>query len=91
MSKLAKSFGRVFGLERKDVDVRVGSVFRHTGPGDLIEIAKVLDIEPDSMGIPHVRFELVIERNQKRIADLDTRRTLNLETFASRFSELVQA
>lgn len=91
MTKLTQSLGRVLGFTSKVVDVQVGSVFRHTGPGDLIEIAKVLEVGPDAMGIPHVCFELMIERNQRRIADLDTRRTLNLETFASRFSETVQA
>lgn len=91
MSILPKSLGRVFGRQGGSVDVKVGSVFRHNGPGDLVELARVLEVEPDSMGIPHVRYELMVERNQRRIADLDTRRTLNLQTFASRFCELVQA
>ena len=91
MAMLDKCLNRVFGATSKDVDVRVGSTFRHSGPGNIIEFAKVLEIEPDAMGIPHVRYELMIERNQRRITDLDTRRTLNLKTFSTRFSELVQA
>lgn len=91
MAMLDKCLNRVFRFSSKDVDVRVGSVFRHSGPGDMIETAKVLEIEPDAMGIPHVRYELMIERNHRRLNDLDTRRTLNLQTFSSRFSELVQA
>ena len=91
MAMLDKYLNRVFRFTPKDIDVRVGSVFRYSGPGAITETAKVLEIEPDSMGIPHVRYELMIERNQRRLNDLDTRRTLNLQTFSSRFSELVQA
>ena len=80
---------RLFG--EKPVSVCVGSVFRHTGPGNVIETAKVVEIETDPMGIPHVRYDLTIERNKMRMTDLDTRRTLNLRTFASRFSEPVEA
>ena len=90
MSILPKSLERVFRPRNRNVDVTVGSVFRHSGPGDLVELAKVLEVEPDAMGIPHVRYELMVERNQRRITDLDTRRTLNLQTFAARFCELVQ-
>lgn len=80
---------RLFG--EKPVSVCVGSVFQHIGPGNLIETAKVVEIDTDPMGIPHVRYDLTVERNKLHMSDLDTRRTLNLETFASRFSELVEA
>ena len=86
---LANVMNRLFG--EMPVSVCVGAVFRHTGPGNVIETAKVVEIETDPMGIPHVCYDLTIERNKLRMSDLDTRRTLNLRTFASRFSEPVEA
>lgn len=83
----------MFGLltfRRKAPDVRSGSVFRRRGPGDLIETAKVIQVEPDALGIPHVSFDVKIEKVKDDRSTFRARRTLNLVTFASRFSEMVK-
>jgi len=72
-------------------EITAGATFRHTGPGDLIETAKVLKIAPDSMGIPHVRYEFAAQRNNLTFDGLESRRTLNLDSFARYFSEPVEA
>ena len=64
---------------------------RHTGPGDLVETARVIKVTPDLMGIPHVRYDLMVARARQRADNVHARRTLNLDTFASHFSEPVEA
>lgn len=72
-------------------DIEVGKIYRHTGPGNLQETAKVIDVGPDGVGIPHVRFEVLVERCRERHNNFAAVRTLNLETFSTHFSELVEA
>ena len=83
------SFSR--GQDGKDLAdrIKVGSTYRHAGPGDIIETAKVIDVGPDPMGIPHVVYRVEIERGQQR--QCVERRTLNLQSFSERFSEIVEA
>lgn len=81
--------GSLFKQERKVRDVEVGSVYRRTGPGDLVETARVLSVSPDAAGIPHVRYEVSIKR--PAFAEMEDRRTLNLESFAERFAERIEA
>jgi hypothetical protein len=81
--------GSVFRQERKVQDVKVGSVYRRTGPGDVVETAKVLGVSPDAAGIPHVRYQISIKR--PAFTEMEDRRTLNLESFAERFSERIEA
>ena len=69
--------------------VKVGSTYRHSGPGDITETAKVITVGPDPMGIPHVVYHVLIERGQQR--QTEERRTLNLQSFNERFSESVEA
>ncbi|MCG8356261.1 MAG: hypothetical protein MI920_11865 [Kiloniellales bacterium] len=45
----------------------------------------------DPMGIPHVRFDLIVERNQRPLDSLATSRTLNLQSFSSYFTDAVEA
>lgn len=87
---LANALERILPFGSKRVDVQVGSIFRAKRPGGLVETAKVLEIGPDPMGIPHVRFDLVVERRTRGFTDVQSQRTLNLQTFASYFSELVE-
>ena len=72
-------------------DIRPGGVYRHMGPGDITETAKVIDVGPDSMGIPHVRYEVLVERSQVRHTHFAAVRTLNLQTFSHHFMEALEA
>lgn len=83
------SFSR--GQDGKDPQsrIKVGSTYRHAGPGDIIETAKVIDVGPDPMGIPHVVYKVQIERGQQR--QCVERRTLNLQSFSEYFSESIEA
>ncbi|MCG8593351.1 MAG: hypothetical protein MI785_03130 [Kiloniellales bacterium] len=83
------SFSR--GQDGKDPRnrIKVGSTYRHAGPGDIVETAEVIDVGPDPMGIPHVVYKVEIERGRQRRSI--ERRTLNLQSFSEHFSEAVEA
>ena len=62
-------------------------MYRHTGAaGRVVRIAKVIDVRPDKMGIPHVHFELRVGSGFDQPAYLETR-ILTVETFVSLFRE----
>ncbi len=82
---------RLINWSSKRPEVREGAVFQHKGPGNLVETAKVLDIVPDAMGIPHVRYDLEVERNKMPLESLTSSRTLNLRSFTSHFTDTVDA
>jgi hypothetical protein len=65
--------------------VKVGSVYKLAHQGNIVEIAKVVDIGPDALGIPHVTYDVSVER--ARLAKYEERRTLGLQTFAERFRD----
>lgn len=67
--------------------VKVGSVYRHAHQGNIVEIAKVVDVGPDALGIPHVTYDVSVER--ARLAKYEERRTLGLQTFAERFRDAI--
>jgi hypothetical protein len=75
----------------KLLDVRPGAVYRHRGAGNIVETAKVIDIGPDTMGIPHVRYEVLVERRRERHTRFAAVRTLNLQTFSQLFTEPLEA
>ena len=77
--------------EAKRPEIRVGGTYRHSGPGNVVETAKVIDVGPDAMGIPHVRYEVQVEQSRVRQTRFAATRTLNLETFAEYFIELMEA
>ena len=72
-------------------EVRPGGTYIHKGAGNIVETARVIDVGPDGMGIPHVRFEVVVERSKERHTHFEAVRTLNLATFSETFSELADA
>ena len=74
----------------KNEDVKVGGFYRHHGPGNVVETAKVVEVEADSMGIPHVRYEVLVEQSQVRHNRFAACRTLNLQTFKDHFCEAVE-
>ena len=85
-----ESKGSFFKLDRKAPDVREGSVFRHTGPGSRIETAEVVHVGPDRVGIPHVRYKVMVEKSRVRYTEIEARRILNLDSFTTYFSETVE-
>jgi hypothetical protein len=44
-----------------------------------------VDVGPDALGIPHVTYDVSVER--ARLAKYEERRTLGLQTFAERFRD----
>ncbi len=72
-------------------DIRPGGTYRHLGPGSITETAKVIDVGPDSMGIPHVRYEVLVERSTVHHTHFAAVRTLNLQTFSHHFVEALEA
>lgn len=67
--------------------IKVGSVYKLAHEGNIIEIAKVVDVGKDALGIPHVTYDVSVER--ARLAKYEERRTLGLETFAERFRDAI--
>jgi hypothetical protein len=65
--------------------IEVGAIYRHLGPGSMVEKAHVIEIVPDKMGIPHVRFELEAARGTA--SPFIESRTLSLEAFQAKFRE----
>jgi len=85
----AQQLGQLFKNEKHRQDVKVGAVFRNIRRGNIIETAKVLDIAPDSMGVPHVHYTLSIQSTHQE--GVEEHRTLGLASFAEKFSGAVTA
>ena len=62
-----------------------GTTFARTGARQIVETAQMLSIHDDNSGVPHVRYNCRIER-ENRIFD-DGPRTLALPTFLERFNQ----
>lgn len=67
--------------------VRPGARFRRTMGQTQTETARVLSVSPDTMGIPHVHYEVVIERPQRRF--VDGPRLLSTQSFANTYRESI--
>ena len=85
----AQQFGQWFKSNPRRLEVTVGSVFRNIRKGNIIETAKVLDIAPDSMGVPHVHYAVSIQSSNCKC--FEEQRTLGLVSFAERFGKPVTA
>lgn len=68
--------------------VEVGSTYRRYGRGAMVELAYVTEVAADRMGIPHVRYQLQVERGSGM--PIVENRTLALDVFQSRYPELVK-
>ncbi len=75
------------GVRRQEV--KIGGVFRNIRKGNIVETAKVLDIVPDSMGVPHVHF--MVSMGSAYQSCVQEQRTLGLTTFAERFPSALPA
>lgn len=69
--------------------LRAGSTFRHRNGGPVEELARIISFYADRNGIPHVRFELSLRRNELGVPGGS--RVLALSSFRERFSERVSA
>jgi hypothetical protein len=67
-------------------EVEVGASYRRYGAGAVIETAQVIDVAPDKMGIPHVRYQLNVAR-RGAVKPFVESRTLSLEAFQARYKE----
>ncbi|MGF1629385.1 MAG: hypothetical protein ACFCUT_07940 [Kiloniellaceae bacterium] len=67
--------------------IKVGSVYKTAHDGNIVEVARVVDVGPDALGIPHVTYDVSVER--ARLAKYEERRTLGLQSFAERFRDAV--
>ncbi len=70
-------------------EVMIGSVFRNIRNGNIIETARVLDIVPDSLGVPHVLFTVSLGSASQNC--VEEQRTLGLDTFAEKFPSALPA
>ncbi len=64
-------------------EVKVGAVYHHRLPGNVIETATVLEVGKDHLGIPHVIYERLVDKAE--IGRIQEMRTLALESFNERF------
>src|SRR3546814_11490031 len=67
--------------------IKVGGVYKLAHEGNIVEIAKVVAVGRDALGIPHVTYDVSVER--ARLAKYEERRTLGLQSFAERFRDAI--
>ena len=84
---LALQVGHWFKSGSRRTDVKVGEEFRKVRRGNVVEIAKVLEIAPDCMGVPHVHYKVSIQSAHHEC--FEEQRTLGLTSFAERFTKAV--
>lgn len=71
----------------KKGEVSLGAVYRRYSYRDVVETARVVNIERDPVGIPHVFYDATISSRSGGSAEFTDRRTLNLATFRKEFSQ----
>tara|TARA_R110001606_G_scaffold225587_1_gene373633 strand:+ start:453 stop:773 length:321 start_codon:yes stop_codon:yes gene_type:complete len=84
-SRAYNALGTFFNSPRSKDAIRPGTLFRKIHKDKTVETARVLTVNTDMLGIPHVRYELVIERAQIRF--VEERRILALRTFTETYKE----
>lgn len=76
----------------RDADIeliKAGGVFRFRGPNGVVETAYTRGLAADITGIPHVRYELQVDRPALgRVIRVP--KILNLRSFLERYTERVQ-
>jgi hypothetical protein len=70
-------------------EIEEGSLFRRGMGGSMSEIAEVVEVGHDRMGIPHVRFNTHLVRGSYAAQDSE-QRTLALDSFCARYKERVR-
>jgi len=69
-------------------EIEEGALFRRGVGGSMCEIAEVVEIGHDRMGIPHVRFNTHLMRGSYPTKNAE-QRTLALDSFCARYKERV--
>lgn len=69
--------------------VKAGSAFRRTRPDRMIETARILSVAADGFGIPHVKYELTVEKPSALPRMVEGHRMLSLSAFTNTYSERV--
>ncbi len=69
--------------------VKAGTRFRRTRSDKMVETARVLSIASDTFGIPHVKYELSVEKPLTRTLVVEGPRVLSLTAFADTYCERV--
>ena len=72
-----------------DYAIVEGALFRRGMGGSMSEIAEVIEVGHDRMGIPHVRFNTHLVRGSYA-AQNSEQRTLALDSFCARYKERIQ-
>ena len=85
----AQQIGEWFKSDVRREEVQIGGVFRNIRKGNIIETARVLDIVPDPMGVPHVHFMVSVKRAHQDC--FEEHRTLGMATFAEQFASALPA
>jgi hypothetical protein len=74
---------------KPNFEIEEGSLFRRGVGGSMSEIAEVLEVGTDRMGIPHVRFNAHLMRGVCA-AQNSEQRTLALDSFCARYKERIR-
>jgi len=69
--------------------IRPGTSFRRVKPDKSIETAKILAVVLDGMQIPHVRYEINLQRPSRTVVFRDGPRILSLTSFTHTYHERV--
>lgn len=67
--------------------IEIGAAYRRHVSGAIVEVAYVMDIAADKMGIPHVRYRLEVRRGNG-LSTVENR-TLAFEIFQNRYRERI--
>lgn len=78
-----------FKRRKSGEPVTIGRSFQRQRPDRTLEIAAVTEISPDGFGIPHVRYELTVEKPQSGGLYLAGTKVLSLTAFAAAYNEPV--
>ena len=69
-----------------NVAVEQGALYRRPDTGPVIETAEVIEVAKDTLGIPHVRFQLYVVRGSDARIE---QRTLSLDSFYARYRQRI--
>ncbi len=78
-----------FKRGRKLEYVRAGALFRRERDDRMIETARVISVSTDTFGIPHVRYELKMEKRCMAYSEVHGPRVLALNTFTDMYNERI--
>ncbi|MEM7224011.1 MAG: hypothetical protein AAF495_13600 [Pseudomonadota bacterium] len=87
MTMLSMTMGHLFRSPAPLPEIKAGAVYRRRAAGQTIETARVTGVGPDGMGIPHVRFEVLVEHARARRTGFADRRILSVQAFSDSFVE----